>query len=216
MINAEWDSILGNEYKKDYFKDLIYFVNEEYEQKQIFPIKDDLYNALKTTSFSKVKVVILGQDPYHGDNEAHGYSFSVKEGIKTPPSLRNIFKELNNDLMIKRTKTDLEDWAKQGVLLINTIMTVEKDKPLSHQKKGWEIFTDKIIEKLGEKEEPIVFILMGNQAKTKINLIKNKCHLIIETVHPSPLSASRGFFGSKIFSRTNTFLKENNIKQINW
>jgi len=216
MINEEWDAILGNEYEKDYFKNLIDFVNEEYEKKQIFPIKDDLYKALKTTSFSNVKVVILGQDPYHGDNEAHGYSFSVKEGIKTPPSLRNIFKELNNDLMIKRTKTNLEDWAKQGVLLINTIMTVEKDKPLSHQKKGWEIFTDNIIEKLGEKEEPTVFILMGNQAKTKKNLIKNKCHLIIETVHPSPLSASRGFFGSKIFSRTNNFLKENNIEQINW
>lgn len=216
MISEEWDIILKEEYDKPYFKNLMKFVVDEYDKKTIFPIKKDLFNALKTTPFSNVKIVVLGQDPYHGEKEAHGYSFSVKEGTKIPPSLRNIFKELNSDLNIKKTNTNLEDWAKQGILLLNTIMTVEKDKPLSHQKKGWEIFTDKIIEKLGETDHPIVFILMGNQARSKKELIKNKCHLIIETVHPSPLSASRGFFGSKIFSKTNKFLEDNKIDKINW
>jgi uracil-DNA glycosylase len=163
-----------------------------------------------------VKVVILGQDPYHGVNQAHGLSFSVSDNVKRPPSLVNILKELETDLGIKKEGNNLESWARQGVFLLNAIMTVEKDKPLSHRGIGWEQFTDSIIKKLNERDKPIVFVLWGSYAKSKKELITNKKHLIIENVHPSPLSAHRGFFGSKPFSKINAFLEKNNIKKINW
>ncbi len=216
MINKKWDIILKEEIKKDYFKKLGLFVKKEYKTKQIFPPYENIFDALRFTDYDDVKVVILGQDPYHGLGEAHGLSFSVHEGIAMPPSLQNIFKELESDLGIKRNCSDLTDWAKQGVLLLNSIMTVEKDKPLSHQNKGWEIFTDNIIKYLNEREKPVIFLLWGSFARSKKSLITNKRHYIIESVHPSPLSAYRGFFGSKPFSKINNFLKENNIEEIKW
>ena len=216
MINKKWDIILEPEFKKDYFKKLGCFIKEEYKNKIVYPEYKNIFNALRYTDYDQVKVVILGQDPYHGEKEAHGLSFSVREGVLIPPSLRNIFKELYNDLNIKRDTTDLTDWAKEGVLLLNSILTVEKDRPLSHKDKGWEVFTDKIIYELGKREKPIVFILWGSYAKSKKDLITGKNHLIIESVHPSPLSASRGFFGSRPFSKTNEFLEKNNIPKINW
>ena len=216
MINKKWDIVLKEDFESPYFEKLGIFVKNEYKHKIIYPEYKDIFNALRYTDYDDVKVVILGQDPYHGEHEAHGLSFSVKEGIPMPPSLRNIFKELKDDIGVDRTQTDLTDWAKQGVLLLNSIMTVVKDTPLSHKDKGWEIFTDSIITKLGEREKPLVFILWGNYARSKKVLIKNKNHLIIENVHPSPLSASRGFFGSKPFSKTNEFLEKNGISKINW
>lgn len=216
MINKKWNVVLKHEMEKEYFKNLGIFVKSEYRKKIIYPEYKNIFNALRYTDYDQVKVVILGQDPYHGEGEAHGLSFSVKEGVKTPPSLLNIFKELKSDLGIERTKTDLTDWANEGVLLLNSIMTVVKDSPLSHKDKGWEIFTDKLIELLGERKEPLVFILWGSYARSKKVLIKNKNHLILESVHPSPLSANRGFFGSKPFSKTNNFLIKNNIEPIRW
>lgn len=216
MINKKWDIVLKDEMQKEYFRNLGIFVKGEYNKKIIYPEYKNIFNALRYTDYDQVKVVILGQDPYHGENEAHGLSFSVREGIKMPPSLLNIFKELESDLGIKRTKTDLTDWAENGVLLLNSIMTVVKDSPLSHKNKGWEIFTDRLIELLGEREEPLVFIFWGSYARSKKELIKNKKHLILESVHPSPLSANRGFFGSKPFSKTNDFLTKNNIEPIKW
>ena len=214
MINNEWDNILKDEYNKDYFKNLMNFVNEEYKNKICFPQYNDIFNALKYTSFNDVKVVILGQDPYHGEKEAHGLSFSVNDYIKCPSSLNNIFKELYNDLGIKKVNNNLIGWSKQGVLLLNSILTVEKDKPLSHKNKGWEIFTDKIIEKLNERQEKIIFVLWGNYARSKKKLITN--HIIIESAHPSGLSANRGFFGSKPFSQINMILEKNNKEKIDW
>lgn len=216
MINKKWDVILKKDFESDYFKNLGVFVKNEYKNKIIYPEYKDIFNALRYTDYDEVKVVILGQDPYHGEKEAHGLSFSVKAGVAMPPSLRNIFNELNNDIGVKRNSTDLTDWAKQGVLLLNSIMTVVKDTPLSHKNKGWETFTDNVIKYLGERDEPMVFILWGSYARSKKELIENKKHLILESVHPSPLSANRGFFGSKPFSKTNKFLKENNIQEINW
>lgn len=216
MINKKWDEVLSNEFKKHYFKKLGIFVKNEYNKKEIYPKYNDIFNALRYTDYDDVKVVILGQDPYHGYNEAHGLSFSVKKGTPMPPSLQNIFKELENDLNIKKTDSDLTSWAKQGVFLLNSIMTVEKDKPLSHKDKGWEIFTDNIIKYLNEREKPIVFVLWGSYARSKKVLITNKRHLVLESVHPSPLSAYRGFFGSKPFSKINAFLEKNNIEKIEW
>lgn len=216
MINKNWDIVLEDEMKKKYFKNLGIFVKQQYKTKTIFPPYENIFDALRFTDYNEVKVVILGQDPYHGLGEAHGLSFSVKKGVRKPPSLQNIFKELYNDLGIKREESDLTDWAKEGILLLNSIMTVEKDKPLSHKEKGWEIFTDNIIKKLNDRKEPVVFILWGNYARSKKVLITNPQHKIIESAHPSPLSASRGFFGSRPFSKTNEFLKKNNIKEINW
>ena len=216
MINKKWDEILKQEMKKEYFRKLGTFIKKEYQTKIIFPEYKNIFNALRYTDYDQVKVVILGQDPYHGYNEAHGLSFSVREGVKMPPSLRNIFKELKDDLNINRTKSDLTDWAKEGVLLLNSIMTVEKDKPLSHKDKGWEIFTDYIIKELGKREDPIVFILWGSYARGKKELIENKKHVILDSVHPSPLSANRGFFGSRPFSKTNNFLKNNGKEIIKW
>lgn len=216
MINKEWDKVLNEEMKKDYFKNLGIFVKQEYKEKQIFPPYENIFDALRFTDYDKVKVVILGQDPYHGLGEAHGLSFSVREGIKMPPSLLNIFKELYSDLGIKRTKSDLTDWANEGVLLLNSIMTVEKDKPLSHKDKGWEVFTDNVIAKLNEREKPVIFVLWGNFARSKKILITNPQHKIIESAHPSPLSASRGFFGSKPFGKINNYLKNMGELEIKW
>lgn len=216
MINKNWDIILKDELKKDYFKKLGVFVKNEYKNKICYPQYKDIFNALRYTDYDEVKVVILGQDPYHGENEAHGLSFSVRDNVKRPPSLNNIFKELENDLGIKKKNNDLTNWAKQGVLLLNSIMSVVKDTPLSHKEKGWEIFTDNIIKLLNEREEPIVFILWGGYARSKKKLITNKNHYIVESVHPSPLSAYNGFFGSRPFSKTNNFLISKNIIPIDW
>ena len=216
MINKKWDVILEDEMKKEYFKKLGTFVKDEYKSKIVFPKYEDVFNALRFTDYDDVKVVILGQDPYHGDGEAHGLSFSVQEGIPMPPSLQNIFKELEADIGAKRNNSDLTDWAKKGVLLLNSIMTVVRNSPLSHKEKGWEIFTDQVICKLNEREQPVVFILWGSYARSKKALITNSRHKIIESVHPSPLSAYRGFFGSKPFSKTNQFLESIGMKGIDW
>ena len=216
MLNKKWDEILKKDMEKDYFKKLGSFVKNEYKTKICYPAYSNIFNALRYTDYDEVKVVILGQDPYHDENQAHGLSFSVLDGVLKPPSLRNILKELEGDLGIKRKSGDLTDWAKQGVLLLNSIMTVEKDKPLSHKEKGWEIFTDNIIRYLNERNTPIVFILWGSYARSKKELITNPIHHIVESVHPSPLSASRGFFGSKPFSKTNKYLKKDGLKEIEW
>lgn len=208
--------IVAVEFEQEYYKKLHQFVENEYLHKTIFPPRQNIFRALNLCDYEDVKVVILGQDPYHGPNEAHGLSFSVQKGVKRPPSLQNIFKELENDLGITRTNNDLTDWAKQGVFLLNAIMTVVKDTPLSHKGKGWETFTDDLIKLLNQREEPIVFIFWGAYARSKKELITNKNHYVIESPHPSPLSASRGFFGSKPFSKTNIFLVSKGIKPINW
>ena len=216
MINKKWDVVLKDEFKKEYFKNLGIFVKKEYKTKTIFPPYQNIFDALRFTDYDEVKVVILGQDPYHGLGEAHGLSFSVREGVAMPPSLQNILKELYNDIGIKRNKSDLTDWAKEGVLLLNSIMTVEKDKPLSHKNKGWEIFTDTVISKLNDRDDPVIFVLWGSFARSKKELINNKQHKIIESVHPSPLSANRGFFGSKPFSKINKYLKDMSKEEIKW
>lgn len=216
MINNGWDKVLENETKREYFRKLGSFVKDEYKNKVCYPDYVNIFNALRYTDYENVKVVILGQDPYHGEGEAHGLSFSVLEGVRRPPSLNNIFKELYNDLGIVRTNNCLSDWAKQGVLLLNAIMTVEKDKPLSHKDKGWEIFTDTVIKKLNERNKPVIFVLWGSFARSKKELITNPIHHIIESAHPSPLSASRGFFGSKPFSKINAHLEKDGIDGINW
>lgn len=215
-VNNNWDIILKDEYEKEYFKNLLNYINEEYNNKTVYPLKENIFKALEYTDYNDIKVVILGQDPYHGEGEAQGLSFSIPNDIRITPSLRNIFKELKNDLNIERTNTDLSDWAKQGVLLLNAILTVCKDTPLSHKDKGWEMFTDEIIKKINEREEPVVFILWGNYARSKKKLITNKNHYTIESAHPSPLSASRGFFDSKPFSKTNNILISINKESIRW
>ena len=216
IFNEKWDLDLKDELEKDYFKKLGIFVKNEYKNKTIYPAYNNIFKALRLTDYDKVKVVILGQDPYHGVNEAHGLSFSVLEGVRRPPSLDNIFKELYSDLGIKRENNNLTDWALQGVLLLNSVLTVEKDKAFSHSNKGWEIFTDTIIERLNERNSPVIFVLWGNAARSKKALIDQNKHYIIESAHPSPLSASRGFFGSKPFSRINKILRDNNEKEIEW
>jgi len=217
MIGNDWDEKLNIVWNSEGFKKFISIINNEYKTKTIFPEKNNIFNALKLTPYKNVKVVIVGQDPYHGVGEAHGLSFSVQKGIKIPPSLQNIYQELESDLKIKPAEYgDLTKWAEEGVLLLNAVLTVEKDKPASHKGKGWELLTDFIIKQLNQKEEPVVFILWGNFARSKKVFITNKKHLVIETTHPSPFSARNGFFGSKPFSRTNDFLIKNNIKPIDW
>ncbi len=217
MIGNDWDIILKLEFEKDYFKKLLSIINNEYKVKTIYPKKTDIFKAFRNTSYQDTKVVILGQDPYHGVNQAEGLSFSVKTGIQKPPSLQNIFKELQNDLGYKIPESgSLVPWTKEGVLLLNTVLTVEANKPASHKDLGWEIFTDEVIKKLNEKDSPVVFILWGSFARSKKNLITNKNHYIIESTHPSPFSAYNGFFGSKPFSKTNNFLISHNLKPINW
>ena len=217
MINNDWDEVLSSVWNSSGFKKFMSIIDKKYSETTCFPEYNDIFNALKLTPYSKVKVVILGQDPYHGTGEAHGLSFSVKDDIKKPPSLKNIFKELHDDLGYPEPKSgNLEKWAKEGVLLLNSVLTVEKDKAASHKDLGWEILTDHIIKLLNMKETPIVFILWGNFAKKKKVYITNKKHLIIESPHPSPFSAYTGFFGSKPFSKTNNFLIKNNIEPIDF
>lgn len=217
MIGNDWDEKLKLIWDSEGFKKFLSIVNEEYNTKTVYPPKDFVFNALKLTTYQNTKVVIVGQDPYHGENEAHGLSFSVQEGIKVPPSLKNIYKELETDLKIPpRNSGDLTGWAKQGVLLLNAVLTVVKDTPASHRNLGWERLTDYIIKVLNEKDEPIVFILWGNFAKAKKSLITNSKHLVITSAHPSPFSANYGFFGSKPFSKTNDFLKSTNQIPIDW
>ena len=217
MINNDWDEVLSSVWNSPGFKKFMSIIDKKYSETTCFQEYNDIFNALKLTPYSKVKVVILGQDPYHGTGEAHGLSFSVKDDIKKPPSLKNIFKELHDDLGYPEPKSgNLEKWAKEGVLLLNSVLTVEKDKAASHKDLGWEILTDHIIKLLNNKETPIVFILWGNFAKKKKVYITNKKHLIIESPHPSPFSAYTGFFGSKPFSKTNNFLIKNNIEPIDF
>jgi len=216
-LDKKWSNLFSQESKKEYFIKLNNFIQSEIDNKEIYPPMEDTFNAFKLTPFNEVKVVIIGQDPYHGKGQAHGLAFSVNEGIKVPPSLRNIFKELHNDLGItSRNNGNLTEWAKQGVLLLNTILTVEAHKPLSHKNKGWEIFTNKIISELNKDESPKVFILWGNNAIKKSDLITNPNHLIITTSHPSPLSARHSFFGSKIFTKTNDFLERGQLGKIDF
>ena len=216
-IESSWKEVLKEEFEKPYFKKLVEFVKTEYKSSKIYPPGKEIFAAFNATSFDKVKVVIIGQDPYHGPGQAHGLSFSVPEGIPHPPSLRNIFKELNSDLNVPVPKSgNLENWARQGVFLLNATLTVRASNAGSHQNKGWEEFTDVVIHKLSEKKENLVFILWGAYAQKKGKLIDSKKHFIIKSVHPSPLSAHNGFFGSKPFSKTNEYLKSVGKSEINW
>ena len=218
-IGNNWDNILKDEFQKDYYLKLREFLKKEYSERNIYPDMHDIFNALRYTDYDDVKVVIIGQDPYHGQGQAHGLSFSVQPGIKQPPSLVNIFKELRDELGIPIPPPDfgcLTKWAKQGVLLLNACLTVREKTPNSHKGKGWEILTDTIIGNLNEREKPMVFILWGNNAKAKAKLVTNSNHLIITGSHPSPLSAYNGFFGGGYFSKANEFLKANRMEEIDW
>lgn len=219
MIKFEndWQDLISDEFEKEYYLKLRAFLIKEYKSKYIYPDMYDIFNALHYTSYKDTKVLILGQDPYHQPNQAHGLSFSVKIGVPTPPSLQNIFLELKNDLGCYIPNNGyLKKWADQGVMLLNTVLSVERGKANSHKEKGWEIFTDRIISLLNDREYPIVFILWGNNAKSKTSLITNKKHYIIQSAHPSPYSASMGFLGSKPFSKTNIFLKSIGKSPIDW
>lgn len=216
-MNNGWKGFFEEETKKEYFLNLEKFLSNEYKNNRVYPSRENLFNCFRLTSLEDVRVVILGQDPYHQPSQAHGLAFSVQRGVKIPPSLRNIFKEINNDTGAAiPSHGDLTYLAKQGVLLLNTILTVEDSKPLSHQNKGWEIFTDRVIDKLNSSKQPIVFLLWGNNSRKKKELITNKGHLVLEASHPSPLSSYHGFFGCKHFSKVNEFLIKNNLKPIDW
>ena len=216
-IGNDWDALLADEFNKDYYLALREFLKTEYFSKKIYPPMNDIFNALKYTSYENTRVVILGQDPYHGVGQAHGLCFSVKRGVMNPPSLQNIFKELYSELGIPAPECgELTGWAKEGVLLLNTTLTVREATPQSHKGKGWEILTDKIISLINEKDSPVVFVLWGGNARAKKPLITNKNHLILECAHPSPLSAYNGFFGCGHFKSANEFLAKNNLKEIDW
>jgi len=216
LFNNSWDDKLKEEFEKPYFQILNSFIKKERNEFIIYPKEDDVYNALKWTSFENLKVVIIGQDPYHGAHQAHGLSFSVNNGIKTPPSLKNIFKELHSDIGCKLPNHgNLTSWATQGVLLLNTTLTVQSGKPGSHQNKGWETFTDTIIKLISDEKQNCVFLLWGNYAKNKHNLINAQKHLVLEAAHPSPL-ARGAFFGCKHFSKTNEYLKSHQLNPIDW
>ncbi len=216
-IGNDWDEILADEWEKPYYKDLRAFLKEEYKTHTVYPDMYDIFNALKYTSFEDTKVVIIGQDPYHGFGQAHGLCFSVKEGVTPPPSLKNIFKELNTDVGREITANgDLTCWAKQGVLLLNAVLTVREGMPTSHKDKGWEKFTDRVISELNRKQTPVVFLLWGAYAQKKAQIITNPIHKKLLSVHPSPLSASRGFLGCRHFSKTNEILRESNLLEIKW
>ncbi|MDG4657692.1 uracil-DNA glycosylase [Ectobacillus antri] len=215
IFKNDWHNLLEEEFQKTYYKELREFLKEEYATQTIYPPAQDIFNALHYTSYSDTLVVILGQDPYHGPNQAQGLSFSVNEGIKQPPSLKNIFKELHSDIGCPiPNHGSLVKWTKQGVLLLNTVLTVRQGEPNSHKGKGWEVFTDRIIELLNEREKPVVFVLWGKHAQAKIPLITR--HPIIESAHPSPFAANKGFFGSKPFSRINEHLVRIGEKPIDW
>lgn len=219
MVNLgnDWDNILADEWQKPYYLELREFLKKEYSTKTVYPNMNDIFNALKLTSFADTKVVIIGQDPYHGYGQAHGLCFSVKKGVVPPPSLKNIYKELHSDIGFKiPNHGELTSWAKQGVLLLNNVLTVREGLPNSHKGKGWENFTDRVIGELNRKEIPVVFLLWGANAQKKAEIITNPIHRKLISVHPSPLSASRGFFGCRHFSKTNEILHENHINPINW
>ena len=219
MVNLgnDWDNILADEWRKPYYILLRNFLKEEYKTKTIYPNMHNIFNALKYTPFEKVKAVIIGQDPYHGPGQAHGLCFSVQKGVDIPPSLQNIYKELANDVGFKHPGHGyLVDWAKQGVLMLNTVLTVRAGAAASHRRMGWEIFTDTVISKLNEKQTPVVFLLWGKPAAEKAAKITNPLHLKLEAPHPSPLSAYRGFFGSRPFSQANKFLMANGLDPIDW
>ena len=218
QIGNEWDTLLADEFEKPYYQQLRQFLIQEYQTQTIYPDQNDIFNALRYTSYSDVRCVILGQDPYHGAGQAHGLSFSVHRGIQVPPSLRNIYQEIYTDTGIDNRNScgELTAWAKQGVLLLNTVLTVRANQPQSHQKKGWETFTDYVIRLLNLREDPIVFLLWGAPAGKKAALITNPAHLVLKTTHPSPLSAARGFLGCRHFSRTNQFLEEHGFQPIDW
>ena len=219
MVNLgnDWDDILADEWQKPYYLELRKFLKQEYSTQTVYPNMEDIFNALKLTSFEDTKVVIIGQDPYHGFGQAHGLCFSVKKGVVPPPSLKNIYKELKSDIGFEiPNHGELTSWAKQGVLLLNNVLTVREGLPNSHKGKGWEIFTDRVIGELNKKETPVVFLLWGANAQKKAEIITNPKHYKLMTVHPSPLSASRGFFGCRHFSKTNEILQKNRINPINW
>lgn len=216
-IGNEWDALLADEIRKDYYLRLREFLKQEYTTRRIYPPMEDIFNALRHTSYSDVKAVILGQDPYHGAGQAHGMCFSVKKGTPPPPSLQNIFKELKADLGIDPPPHgELTSWADQGVLLLNTVLTVREGQPNSHRGRGWEQFTDRVIQLLDQREQPMVFLLWGGNARAKASLITNPQHLVLQCAHPSPLSAYNGFFGCRHFSKTNEFLASRGIPPIDW
>jgi uracil-DNA glycosylase len=217
ILHNDWAQLLEAEFRKTYYLSLQQFLVEEFNNRVIYPSRDDIFNALLLTSYANTQVVILGQDPYHGPGQAHGLSFSVKPGVKAPPSLRNIYKELQTDMGCYIPNNGyLINWAEQGVLLLNTVLTVREDSPNSHMGKGWETFTNQVIHLLNERAEPIVFLLWGSHAQAKGSLIDGSRHRIIRSAHPSPLSAYRGFFGSKPFSATNEHLLELGRREIDW
>lgn len=218
MFNKKWDQVLKEEVGKDYFFKLMLFLKDEYAKKVIFPEAKDIFNAFKYTDYDQVKVVILGQDPYHNPNQAHGLAFSVQEGCKLPPSLENIYDEVKRDLGINmnRKNGNLQAWAKQGVFLLNAVLTVEMNKPKSHAHMGWETFTDFVIQELNKRTSPIVFMLWGNDAIAKSKFIDSNRHLVLKTTHPSPLSCYRGFNGCGHFSQANKFLEEKGLEPIDW
>lgn len=216
-LNNDWDDILKDEWEKPYYRQLHNFLKEEYSTRRIYPDMHDIFNALKYTSFSNTKVCIIGQDPYHGPGQARGLCFSVKKGVALPPSLVNIYKEITDDVGVAMPPYgDLTGWAKQGILLLNTVLTVRAGSPNSHKDKGWEIFTDRVISELNKKETPVVFLLWGANAERKARIITNPIHKKLITVHPSPLSAYRGFFGCCHFSKTNEILEQNGMSKIEW
>lgn len=216
-IGNEWDDILKGEFEKEYYLNLREFLKKEYFTYHIFPNMYDIFNALKYTSYSDVKAVIIGQDPYHGQGQAHGLCFSVQKGVAVPPSLQNIYKEIYSDLGISPANHGyLKKWADNGVLMMNAVLTVREGQANSHKGKGWEIFTDRVIELLNEREKPIVFLLWGGNAKQKMRLITNPNHLILQAAHPSPLSAFNGFFGCRHFSKANEFLVNHGMEPIDW
>lgn len=216
-IGNDWDTLLSDEFKKEYYLKLREFLKAEYFSKTVYPPMHDIFNALKYTSFAQTKVVILGQDPYHGPGQAHGLCFSVKEGVKFPPSLQNIWKELHDEYGYDAPRSgELTEWAKRGVLLLNTTLTVREGMPQSHKGQGWEILTDAIISLLNQKETPVVYLLWGANAWAKKALIKNPRHLVLECAHPSPLSAYRGFFGCGHFKKANEYLQKNGLEPIDW
>lgn len=216
-IGNSWDEVLKGEFDKDYYLSLREFLKKEYYTKTVYPDMYDIFNALKYTPYEDVKAVILGQDPYHQPGQAHGLCFSVKKGVRMPPSLVNIYKELESDLGIEPPGHGcLDEWAKNGVLLLNTVLTVRRSEPGSHKGKGWEVLTDRIIQLLNERKQPMVFILWGSFARSKKSLITSPQHLILESTHPSPFSAHNGFFGGRFFSKTNDFLVSTGQEPVNW
>lgn len=216
-LTGEWEKALSEEFNKEYYKKLFLFIRQEYAKVPVYPKAGDIFNAFHLTPLEKVKVVIIGQDPYHNPGQAHGLCFSVKPGVEIPPSLVNIYQELQDDLGCRIPNNGyLNEWAEQGVLLLNTVLTVQAHKPMSHRGVGWEEFTNAVIRKVNEIHRPVVFILWGKPAQEKAKMLNNPRHLILKAPHPSPLSAYRGFFGSRPFSQTNAFLEQHGVEPVNW